>query len=211
MIDEKNIIQNNGEKPMQKCVGFSRKIGNTTYDVSGYYSDTATDDYDYVIGSVHYLNINGWYMSVDHTTQIFSELIHACNDDVYEVCERYYALVSDVVNKTGADIIGHFDLLTKFNERYKFFDTQNERYINASRKALDSLLKTGRPFEINTGAISRGWRTSPYPSLEILEYIASKNGKVILSSDSHQKKTLMYKFDECEKLVSELGLELVTL
>ena len=43
MIDEKNIIQNNGEKPMQKCVGFSRKIGNTTYDVSGYYSDTATE------------------------------------------------------------------------------------------------------------------------------------------------------------------------
>ena len=28
---------------MQKCVGFSRKIGNTTYDVSGYYSDTATE------------------------------------------------------------------------------------------------------------------------------------------------------------------------
>ncbi len=43
MIEEKNIIQNNEEKPMQKCVGFSRKIGNTTYEVSGYYSDTATE------------------------------------------------------------------------------------------------------------------------------------------------------------------------
>ncbi len=30
MIEE-NIIQNNEEKLMQKCLGFSRKIGNTTY------------------------------------------------------------------------------------------------------------------------------------------------------------------------------------
>lgn len=43
MIDEKNIILTNDEKPMQKCVGFSRKIGNTTYEVSGYFSDTATE------------------------------------------------------------------------------------------------------------------------------------------------------------------------
>lgn len=43
MIEEKNIIQSNEEKPMQKCVGFSRKIGNTTYEVSGYYSDTTTE------------------------------------------------------------------------------------------------------------------------------------------------------------------------
>ncbi len=42
MIEE-NIIQNNEEKLMQKCLGFSRKIGNTTYQVSGYYSDTATE------------------------------------------------------------------------------------------------------------------------------------------------------------------------
>ena len=43
MIDEKNTIQTNDEKPMQKCVGFSNKIGNTTYEVSGFYSDTATE------------------------------------------------------------------------------------------------------------------------------------------------------------------------
>ena len=43
MIEEKNIIQNNEEKPMQKCVGFSRKIGKTNYEVSGFYTDTSTE------------------------------------------------------------------------------------------------------------------------------------------------------------------------
>lgn len=37
------LIQTKEEKPVQKCVGFSSKIGNTTYEVSGYYSDTATE------------------------------------------------------------------------------------------------------------------------------------------------------------------------
>lgn len=46
MIDEKNITQTADEKPTQKCVGFSRKIGNTTYEVSGYYSDIATETFE---------------------------------------------------------------------------------------------------------------------------------------------------------------------
>ena len=176
-----------------------------------YFSEINSSDYDYIIGSVHYVFQDGKYLSVDHTPEFFVSLLHECNDDPYEVCEKYYALVADVVNKTNADVIGHFDLVTKFNERYNFFDENDQRYINATNKALDALLKTGKPFEINTGAISRGWRTSPYPSRRILEYIAANDGSVILSSDSHQKETLMYKFDECLKLVDELGLKRVEL
>ena len=115
------------------------------------------------------------------------------------------------MRKTNADIIGHFDLITKFNEGNRFFDEDNPRYISACNDALDSLLETGKPFEINTGAVSRGWRKSPYPSAKILEYIASHNGSVILSSDSHSKDTLMYKFAECEELAQNLGLRVVSI
>lgn len=176
-----------------------------------YYSEMTTEGYDYVIGSVHYVMINGRYISVDHKPEVLAELIHECNDDPYEAAERYYALVSDVVNRTGADIIGHFDLITKFNENGEFFDEENPRYITACNNALDALLKTGRPFEINTGAISRGYRSSPYPSLRILKYIAEHNGSVILSSDAHSKDTLMFKFTECEELARSLGLKIVEL
>ncbi|MBQ3403440.1 MAG: histidinol-phosphatase [Synergistaceae bacterium] len=176
-----------------------------------YYSDMSTEGYDYVIGSVHYLHINGQYISTDNTPEIFADLIHECNDDPYDMAERYFALVSDVVNKTGADIIGHFDLITKFSEKYTFFDEDNERYIKAALSAVDALIGTGKPFEINTGAISRGWRTTPYPSRRILEHIASRGGRVILSSDAHDKRNLMYKFNECEELARSLGLEIVEL
>ena len=171
----------------------------------------STSDYDFVIGSVHYINVNGRYYHVDSSPEMLRALIHECNDDVYSMCEKYFALVSDVVNKTGANIIGHFDLITKLNDKYNFFDESNSRYIHAWKSSADNLLRTGRPFEINTGAISRGYKTVPYPSREILEYIAAHNGKVILSSDSHDKANLMYKFSECEALADSLGLKIIEL
>ena len=176
-----------------------------------YYSEMSTSDYDFVIGSVHYINVNGVYYHVDNTPEMLRALIHECNDDVYLMCEKYFALVSDVVNKTGADIIGHFDLITKLNDKYNFFDENNSRYIHAWKNAADNLLKTGKPFEINTGAISRGYKSEPYPSRDILSYIAEHKGSVILSSDSHDKANLMYKFSECEELAESLGLEVVEL
>ena len=174
-----------------------------------YYSDVETEGFDYVIGSVHYVDVDGEFLPIDDSPEAFTNLIHRCNDDPYDMAERYYALVADVVNKTNADIIGHFDLITKFNEGGKFFDEDNPRYVSACNDALDALLKTGKPFEINTGAISRGWRKTPYPSERILSYIASHNGSVILSSDSHDKATLMYKFAECEELARKFGLDVV--
>lgn len=176
-----------------------------------YFSDVDTSDYDYVIGSVHYVKCGEKIIAIDHTIQCFEDAIKECNNDVYEVCEKYFEIVSDIVNKTNADIIGHFDLVSKFNEGSKFLDENNKRYIDAYTKALDILLKTGKPFEINSGAISRGYRTFPYPSMNILKYIAEHKGKVILSSDSHQKDTIMYKFEESEKIAKSLGLEIVEL
>ena len=176
-----------------------------------YFSDLDISDYDYVIGSVHYIECNGEKIAVDHSVQCFEDAIRKCNNDVYELCEKYFALVSNVVDRTNANIIGHFDLVSKFNDGNKFFDENNERYINAYTKALDILLKTGKHFEINTGAMSRGYKSFPYPSMNILKYIAEHNGKVILSSDSHQKETIMYKFEESEKIANSLGLEIVEL
>ena len=176
-----------------------------------YYSDFYPEGYDYVIGSVHYVEHEGKYIAIDHTVGHFENLIKEFGGDVYAVAEKYFSTVADVVNKTGAKIIGHFDLLSKFNDGNKYFDEENPRYLNAAFGAVDSLLKTGRPFEINTGAISRGYKKFPYPSKKILEYIAAHNGSVILSSDAHNKENLMYRFQECEALADSLGLKIVEL
>jgi len=176
-----------------------------------YFAAFPAEGYDYIIGSLHYVECEGEYIAIDHSIQHFEDAIEKFGGDVYNLTEAYYETISNIVNKTGADIIGHFDLIAKFNDGNKYFDENHPRYVRATEKAVDKLLQTGKYFEINTGAISRGYKKVPYPSKRILEYIAKNGGSVILSSDSHRKETLMYKFQECEELANSLGLKIVTL
>ena len=164
-----------------------------------YYSDYPTDDFDYVIGSVHYILADGEYIPVDETAEILKDAAEKhFSGDIYALIEEYYRTVADVVNKTSCDIIGHFDLITKFIEREPIFDTAHPRYVAAWQSAADELLKTGVPFEINMGAITRGYRTQPYPSSEIVAYIKAHGGQLVLSSDAHSRDAIAYDFDKYE-------------
>ena len=161
-------------------------------------------------------------------------------EKMLDIAELYFDTVGGIVEATDCDIIGHFDLITKFTEGWGFgpagnvisktrcgteefvsdiFDTSDERYIAAWKKAIDRIfdgcadrymngyrnrlekpgvLEAGdKPvFEINTGAISKGYRTLPYPSTDQISYIKSKDGILILSSDSHAAGTICYGFEE---------------
>ena len=167
-----------------------------------YFSETSTNGFDYVIGSLHYFNVDGEIYSVDLDEETFLDRINThFNGDFYSAAENYYQTLADVVEKTGADIIGHFDLVTKYNDGDKYFDTKHPRYVNAYKKALAKLIKTGKPFEINTGVISRGYRKQPYPSSDIIKEIKAMGGTLILSSDSHHEKNVAYQFDIWQKLL----------
>ena len=163
--------------------------------------DFISDDfaaYDYVIGSVHLLTMpDGHHVSVDWTAEKQREGVEKYfGGDWYAFIEEYYATMARVVEVTKCDIIGHFDLVTKFIEQDPGFDVHHPRYVKAWQHAADVLLKTGKPFEINTGAMSRGYRTEPYPAREIRDYLRGHGGKLILSSDSHRKETIAYRFED---------------
>ena len=162
-----------------------------------YYSDDFAQ-YDYVIGSVHSIRMpDGHYLCVDWTAEkLAADVEKYYHGDWYAMTEDFFALEKDIVRQTKCDIIGHFDLVTKFNEKHHFFDTNQPRYKKAWRSAADELLKTGKTFEINTGAISRGYRTEPYPSAEIREYIKNQGCSMILSSDAHAKENIAFRFEQ---------------
>lgn len=169
-----------------------------------FYSDQPTDDYDYVIGSVHYIKVGEDFVPVDESPEILVKAAEKYfGGDIYCIVEEYFNTVSQVVERTGADIIGHFDLITKFNRDAKLFDERSERYRKAAEAAINALLKSGRPFEINTGGISRGYMSHPYPSQEWVEMIKAKGGKFVLSSDSHTKETLCYGFENYESFCED--------
>lgn len=171
-----------------------------------YYSDYPVSEFDYVIGSVHYIYKNGNYFEIDlNKEHVINYVKNEYNEDFLSFASDYYNIVSDVVRKTNADIIGHFDLITKFNENNVLFNMNDESYLKIAKSAIDKLLIFNKPFEINTGAISRGYRSFPYPDLPLIEYIKNRGGKVVLTSDSHSKDTLCNKFNEYEELIKKIG------
>ena len=169
-----------------------------------YYSVSHIGVYDYVIGSVHSVLKNGVYLSVDASADTFSRNLNECySGDFDAFAEDYFALVGNVVNKTNADIIGHFDLILKYSGHVGY--TPTPRFLTAAERTVDKLIPFSRPFEINTGAMARGARDVPYPIPEILKMIKDRGGKIVFSSDCHEKSRLDFGFDIAEAIAKEIG------
>ena len=173
------------------------------------YSDGPTDCYDYVIGSLHYLYLSGEYLCVDWKPEPLERACALLGGDMLAVAEAYFDQLAQVVERTRCQLIGHFDLICKLNRDGRYFDEDSPRYIAAWRKAADALLKAGVPFEINTGAMARGYRTEPYPALPILRYLHEHGAQFVLSSDSHRRQTLRYDFERQEQRCVREGIPLL--
>ena len=137
--------------------------------------------WDYRIGSVHSVWAEGRCLSVDNTAAALQAAISRhFGGDPLALAEAYYQRLSQVAAVTGCEIVGHFDLVTKFNEGGALFDESCPRYRDAALGALDTLSGRGLLFEINTGAMSRGYRTAPYPAPFLLRELCRRGGPLIV-------------------------------
>ncbi len=171
------------------------------------YSEEQARSFDYVIGSVHYVLRDGIYHSVDLSAEdVQRNVRESFGGDFYKYAAAYYEAVAQLPKKTNCDIIGHFDLIEKFNEGDRMFATDDYRYRRPMMDALDELLRRDVIFEINTGAMSRGYRSLPYPSPYVLRRIAEKRGRVVLSSDAHTRESLTFAFEDAVRYARSCGI-----
>ena len=172
-----------------------------------YYTTESTEGYEYIIGSVHYLLCDGTYYPLDQDVALLKEMIDRhFGGDIYRFLKVYYEMEAGVVEKTGCQIIGHFDLVSKFNEVEALFDPTDPRYLRYAMDSLDALLEKDVVFEINTGAISRGYRRTPYPAPVFLRRILEKGGRITFNSDSHQKETLLFAMEDAVRYAKSAGV-----
>ena len=169
-----------------------------------------TGCYDYVIGSVHFAKMSeSEYLDFDYKPQIMKEQIDKFfggNSVAYS--KKYYEIMADMPNRINADIVGHFDLLTKFTEKNPdILDIENKEYKNAALEALHAVREKMDFFEVNTGAISRGHRTTPYPASFILDEMKKLKCKLVLTSDCHNKKFIDCHFNESKEYLKSHGFD----
>lgn len=167
------------------------------------------ESYDYVIGSYHYIKCGGNYMAVDSSEEHFKKLFKAMNSDIIKTADAYFTPFCDYILKRKPDIVGHFDLITKYDELMKTGFMKNSDYLKISEKYLEIALKSDCIFELNTGAIARKCRTTPYPAENLLHFMKKRGGKLILSSDCHFSEGLDFYFSEAKKILKSVGFEYV--
>ncbi len=169
------------------------------------FSEYDRNKFDYIIGSVHYIKTDAGYFDADNTPLILRETADKYfGGDMLSLCERYYEQVSLLKD---VDIIGHFDVITKFCEQHCLFDPDCSRYRAAAFAALDVLISRDPVFEVNTGAMARGTKSQPYPSRFILKRIFERGGRVIFSSDAHSTQTILSHFDSARLLLKSVGFK----
>ncbi|MDT2759718.1 histidinol-phosphatase [Enterococcus xiangfangensis] len=176
-----------------------------------YYSPDPMDGYDYTVGSVHYFPPRqGIFRSVDESpASLMQTLDQWYQGDSMQLVQDYYDTVVKHINQNHAKIVGHFDLITKFNEKHPWLDEDSEKYQAIALKALNDVIDIIQTYdgmvEINTGAISRNWRTTPYPNPFLLKQLKQRECPIIITSDSHETVTLTCHFSETVELLKTIG------
>lgn len=161
---------------------------------------------DYAIGSTHCIWKDGEYVPVDDTGEALAGAVgRLWKGDWYAFARDYYEVEATVYDRTRCHWVGHFDLLTKFNQGNRYFDETKDDYLEPALAAMKKLNSQGVLFEINTGAVSRGYRSQPYPSGLLLRELKGMGGGIIINSDSHRCDTIGYQFEQAVGLAEACG------
>ena len=173
-------------------------------ELDGFSQGYDRSDFDYIIGSCHYVNFDGEYASVDSSLEGVRRAIDKyCGGDALKFARLYFDVYSERISDMRPDILGHIDLVAKLG----VINEDSPEYRRLAVSALCDVLTKDSLVEMNTGAISRGYRKIPYPAPFLLREIKERGGRMILSSDSHDKSTLTFYFDECLALLRDNGFK----
>lgn len=160
--------------------------------------------YDYIIGSVHYIHTDdGLYHPVDSNKEGMVRLTEQYfAGDYNAMAKRYLQDSVQCAYKNRPDIVGHFDLATKFS----LVDEEDPTYQKVLLECASAVLEVCPIFEINTGAIARGYRQTPYPHPNAIRYIHQHGGKFIVTSDCHNARYLDCHYAESIALAKACGV-----
>lgn len=170
------------------------------------FADSPWQGYDYTIASVHYLPTSEGLVCFDvglEGTLAYVNKYFA--GDGMKFAKAYYEALATAPDYGKFDIIGHFDLVTKNNELQRFIDTDTKQYRDLYEAAIGALKGKIPFFELNTGAMARGYRTTPYPALDILKRLREQGFGATVSSDCHDKRFVDHGYDEAAAFLCEAG------
>jgi histidinol-phosphatase (PHP family) len=163
-------------------------------------------NYDYVLGSVHFLEKAGVYY--DHnfgkqgkeewikTSQIFGGTIN--------FVKEYYHQLRLMAESGIYDCIGHFDIIKIYNENSSLFSEDEDWYRKEVLSVLDSAKKAGIAIEINVRSFLH-IVNAQCPSLWILKEAKKRNIPITIGNDAHRLGETTRDLDKAYDIAKQAG------
>jgi histidinol-phosphatase (PHP family) len=147
-------------------------------------------DWDYVIGSVHFIDAWGF-----DDSRYISEFAARDIDSVYA---QYFSLVGASAETGLFDTIGHSDLVKKFGHR------PTTDPIGWYTELAERLARAGVCAEVNTGGLRKPVN-EVYPHLDLLRAYQCAGVPVTIGSDAHAPNEVAADFAAATELMRAAG------
>jgi histidinol-phosphatase (PHP family) len=141
------------------------------HTVAGVGDLLAGHPFDYVIGSVHFLD--DWGFDDSRYLSTYKDR------DIDQVWIQYFHLVGDAADSGLFTVLGHLDLVKKFGYRStRALDEELDHLV-------ERIARSGVLVEINTAGLHKP-AAEAYPTLDILRRLREAGVSVTFGSDAHQ-------------------------
>ncbi len=162
--------------------------------------------YDYVLGSIHFLEKNGRYYVFDLGKEGKQEWLEVADvfGGVENFVNEYYKQIRLMAKSRLYDCVGHFDIVKMYNADSSLFSENSGWYKQGVNSALDSIKDAGMSLEINTHGLIKV-TASQYPSFWILKEARKRNIPLTVGTDAHRTGQVNQDIDKAYSLAKQAG------
>lgn len=163
--------------------------------------------FDYFVGSVHFLGSDWPPRSFDGTRAVFEQILHEeYGGDIRLMVEDYYSRVCMLPGLSRVKIVGHLDVIKRWNAESSFFTEKEPWYTDCVESTLEVMARSDVVVELNTAGWLKGLG-APYPSPWILERCRDLHIPVTVSADAHTPQNVVWGFQRAEELLKSMNIQ----
>jgi histidinol-phosphatase (PHP family) len=152
--------------------------------------------FDYIVGSVHSIG-DTWIDLNPQTTALAAE---ACGGWEELRC-AYFDRLAELVQTLRPEVVGHVDLVRRFEPPDFRFSTASLRHAD---RVLEAALASGSALDVNAAPFRRGFGPV-YPGPQVLARACDLGVPVTLGDDSHGPEGVGVGLDACLAAIAAAG------
>jgi histidinol-phosphatase (PHP family) len=152
-------------------------------------------EWDYVIGSVHFLR--GRAVDMQGAFDIWGR-----GESPDKVWKRYFETIAESARSGMYDIIAHPDLVKIWGDKHSCPEADPRAYYEP---AVEAFAESGVAVEVSTAGLRKPV-AEIYPARAYLEMVVEAGCPIALSSDAHEPENIGYGYDRALELLEQVGI-----